>query len=874
MSLRSALPIIVFSTFSAGFAAAYDELSAADRSAIQVARYAVAVRADVCEARNPAHAWIARIDARGFVVRPTQGSWSFGLALHGATATNLQASGNSVALERGSNIVEWWCNDARGLEHGLTLRAPIERESESMLRLAFDVLGDLQAVVEDGARSVSFVDERGSIRARYTDLIVIDALDRELAARFECSDGRLHFVVDDRDAQYPLTIDPLAQQAYFKASNADAGDLFGCAIAVSGNTVVIGAPSEASGSHDANDDGSPGAGAAYVFFRNGTIWTQQAYLKASTPEIGDAFGASVAISRDTIVVGAPGEDSHAHYTNGDEIDNSAHNAGAAYVFTRQGFTWTQTTYVKASNSDAFDAFGTSVAVCTDTIVIGAPGEASAATGINGDEASNSAPDAGAAYVLSRSGSTWNETAYFKASNTGSGDRFGQCVALAGHSIVVGAPGEDSTTLGVNGVQTLDQALDSGAAYVYAKAGLAWTQQAFLKASNTDAFDAFGAAVAIAHVPATSSTPSGTDATTPDGGVQGAPGPAGGSAGHPGSWASAPDVVVVGAPRECSSASGVNGDESSDATIAAGAAYVFVRNSTTWHQRAYLKANHADVGDHFGSAVSITEFGDVIAVGAPGEDGSSHVVGGDVLDDALPDSGAAYVFAKLGAGFVAATYVKATNPGVGDGFGSSISISLGNLAVGSPFEDGGSRGVNGPQSDESRVDSGAAYEFVIASHTSPSVFCVGDGQGAACPRRNSGASNSGCANSTFASGARLEASGLASVATAHDTLTLTASGVSGPVLFVQGAPASGLTGYAFGDGLLCVSSSTVLLGVVMPVTASATIPNATSPQALHSAGGVNLVGAVRAYQALYRDAMPYCTNSLINTTSALLVTWGE
>src|SRR4029450_12959791 len=96
-----------------------------------------------------------------------------------------------------------------------------------------------------------------------------------------------------------------------------------------------------------------GAGAAYVFVRNGTTWSQQAYLKASNTDIFDTF-AAVAVSGDTVLVGAYNESSNATGINGDQSDNSAQSAGAAYVFVRNGTTWSQQAYLKASNTDAGD----------------------------------------------------------------------------------------------------------------------------------------------------------------------------------------------------------------------------------------------------------------------------------------------------------------------------------------------------------------------------------------------------------------------------------------------------------------------------------------------------------------------------------------
>src|SRR5262249_18331914 len=156
------------------------------------------------------------------------------------------------------------------------------------------------------------------------------------------------------------------------------------------------------------------------------------------------------VSDDTVVVGAGLEASVATGVNGNPADNSAPSAGAAYVFVRSGTVWSQQAYLKASNTGAVDNFGISVAVSGDTVVMGAPGESSGATGVNGNQADNSAPSAGAAYVFVRTGTVWSQQAYLKASNTGTGDQFGSSVAVSGDTVVVGANGEDSAATGVNG----------------------------------------------------------------------------------------------------------------------------------------------------------------------------------------------------------------------------------------------------------------------------------------------------------------------------------------------------------------------------------------------------------------------------------------
>jgi hypothetical protein len=195
-----------------------------------------------------------------------------------------------------------------------------------------------------------------------------------------------------------------------------------------------------------------------------------------------------------LAVGASGEDSA---SGADPTSNAAADSGAAYVFTRTGTTWSQQAYVKASNPGASDNFGGSVALSGDgaTLAVGAISEDSAATGINGNPADGSALDAGAAYVFTRASGTWSQQAYVNASNTGAGDNFGSSVALSGDgaTLAVGAVGEDGGT-------ATDQAdntkVDAGAAYVFTRAGTAWSQQAYVKASDVAGSAGFGREIGL------------------------------------------------------------------------------------------------------------------------------------------------------------------------------------------------------------------------------------------------------------------------------------------------------------------------------------------------------------------------------------------
>ncbi|MCA8941326.1 MAG: hypothetical protein KDB80_02095, partial [Planctomycetes bacterium] len=484
---------------------------------------------------------------------------------------DVRAEGGRVTYVWDDTLEEWYVNDTRGLEHGYTVheRPALHADAGTQkarrpLVFTIAVRGALRPQVAADGRAVRFVGSEGEAALTYTGLIVFDAEGRELEAGFEPHAEGLRLVVDEHGARYPVTIDPVAQQAYLKASNTDANDRFGESVAVSGDTVVVGARQEGSNSTgvDGNQsDNSAGlAGAAYVFVRNGTSWSQQAYLKASNTDGSDVFGCSVSVSGDTVVVGALGEDSNAAGVDGNQTDNSASLAGAAYVFVRTGSSWSQQAYLKASNTDANDRFGESVSVSGDTIVVGTRFESSNVTGVNGNQTDNSVYRAGAAYVFVRTGTSWSQQAYLKASNTDANDRFGSSVSVSGDTVVVGALGESSNAAGVNGNQTDNNAGDAGAAYVFVRSGTSWSQQAYLKASNTDANDRFGESVSVSG-----------------------------------------DTVVVGAPSEDSSATGIGGDQSDDSSLFAdtGAAYVFVRNGMSWSQEAYLKASNTDLGDFFG-----------------------------------------------------------------------------------------------------------------------------------------------------------------------------------------------------------------------------------------------------------------------------------
>src|SRR5882672_9013652 len=343
-------------------------------------------------------------------------------------------------------------------------------------------------------------------------------------------------------------------------------------------------------------------------------------IVATSVGTGDQFGNAVAVSSDgnTLAVGAPNEASALTGVRAGSVDeatagNGASFAGAVYVFARIAGVWTQQAYVKASNTAAFAFFGSAVALSGDgnTLAVGARG-------------------AEAAYVFTRTSGTWAQQALVTASNAEVGDMFGVSLALSGdgNTLAVGAPSEASSTTGVN--TTADElAPSAGAVYVYTRSGAAWTQQAYVKASNAESGDIFGSAVAL----------NGNGNT-----------------------------LAVGAPFESSGLTGVIPGAPGEGTTLnvsamSGAAYVYLRSGTTWTQQAYVKASNTGDSDQFGTAVALSGDGNTLAVGAPVEEGSgfgaSGVVG-TVYDDAASNAGAAYVYGRSGSTWSAQTFVKASN----------------------------------------------------------------------------------------------------------------------------------------------------------------------------------------------------------------------
>lgn len=790
---------------------------------------------------NAAQQFETRFDGRGFTIAPVDAAWSWGLALRsigrGDRGCTLEGAGLRVVGEGRveyawtTSLSEWWSDGPAGLEHGLTIRERHDPVTGGPLELEFDVRGGLRGALDSDGRGASFRIDDGRRVLDYSGLRVFDAEGRELDARLDLLEAStLRFVIDDRSAVYPLTVDPVAQQAYVKASNTGPLDNFGWSVALSGDTLVVGAPAEASATMGVNgnqaDDSASYAGAAYVFVQSGGTWTQQAYLKASNTNAGDFFGNAVAVSGDLIVIGAPLEASSAVGVGGNEADNSTSGAGAAYVFARSGSVWTQVAYLKASNTDPDDRFGTSVAISGTTILVGAPLEDSGATGVNGNHLNNAGPDSGAVYVFEFVAGAWSQQAYLKASNNLQGFQFGQAVALDQDLAVVGAPHEPSSSTGVDGNQNDQNSPLAGAAYAFVRAGSQWTQQAYIKASNTSWYDEFGGAVAVSG-----------------------------------------ETIAIGAQYEDSAATGVNGNQNDESAGNAGAAYVLRRTAGAWAHEAYVKASNAETSDHFGRAVSI--FGDTLFVGAEQESGADHGINGNQSGNGIPMSGAAYLLRRHVTLWSQIAYVKASHPDFNDRFGWSVAAGATHVVAGAPYEGSNAVGLNGDQLNNLGFDSGAVYLFT--ADPTPASFCLGDGSGAACPCGNTGSAGHGCASSGFAGGAILSSSGYPGASGATDSLVLTATDIPGPGLFFQSSNTTPVP-ISFGDGHLCASVGIIRLGVVFPTAGVASYPGGITPNAIHVAGAPIAPGDTRHYQCWYRSVPGLCSANNYSTTQGLSVLW--
>lgn len=397
---------------------------------------------------------------------------------------------------------------------------------------------------------------------------------------------------------------------YLKASNTGPGDRFGRGLDLSddGNVLAVGAFKEdgsGTGVNPASDNTSADAGAVYVYRHENGEWQHPVYIKPHNSSAQSLFGFSLALngSGDVLAVGARREDGDGIGVNPTSA-GSASNSGALYIFRRVGAVWTETDYIKSSNSEAGDEFGLKVALngAGDVLVATALLEDGSGTGINPSD-DNSAPSSGAAYVYRHDGNSWLEPTYIKANNAQAADEFGISASLdtAGDTLLISARLEDGGGAGVN--PTSDELVEnSGAVYIYEYDGSNWQEPLYLKASNPGANDSFGRSVSLSG-----------DGLS----------------------------IAAGARDEDGDGTGLNSDDN-DNTPDAGAAYIFHNRSGFWQPPLYIKASNTLGDEQFGVSLDWSRDGQSLAVGASFEDGAGTGVN-PITDKSLNRAGAAYIY---------------------------------------------------------------------------------------------------------------------------------------------------------------------------------------------------------------------------------------
>ncbi len=576
------------------------------RASVEASRYEIGWRErtglaglkKAYQAVNPAQNLRAYFSPQGVRITPREAnarpSWQFGMKLRGAgygerlsevIAGPMIADGNRIEIKQSairnpqSAITEWYVNKSEGIEQGFTLsERPGETFGGEPLRLAMELSGDLKASLADDGQAVSLSSRRGKEALRYDHLTAYDALGRILPSRMEVREREVSLLVEDAHAVYPVTIDPLFTQIKkLTASDGVQDDNLGFAVSVDGDTAIIGAY---------GDDGFQGS--AYIFQRNNggaDNWGQVKKIIASDPAAGEEFGRAVAISGDTIVVGADGDNNF---------------AGAAYIFQRNNGgagNWGEVKKIIASDNSGPDLFGISVTISGDTVVVGA---------------SNKDGARGQAYVYQRNlggADNWGEVRKLLATDGEANDNFGISVAVSGSTVVAGAYGDDS---------------GKGSAWIFQKDNggadnWGWVKK--LSVSGGSAFESFGISVAVSN-DTVAVGESGANIN------RGAAYIFQKNNGGPDNWGLVKKLLASdGAANDYLGISvAVSGDTvvtgaygDSDQGPESGSAYVFERNqggADNWGQTNKLTASDGHQFYNFGYSVAVS--GAVITIGAPGD----------------------------------------------------------------------------------------------------------------------------------------------------------------------------------------------------------------------------------------------------------------
>lgn len=572
-----------------------------------------------------------RLNAETLSVKSVAGELQMRLHSYGdgqqtieADDVRLQVHGKRLE-KRHAQLTEWYLDSPVGLEQGFTLAQPLSsRRGELVLNLSLS--GELTPQLKN--QTLHFLDAEQSSQLTYDKLYAFDAKGRELPARMRLVGNTLSLLVDDRGAVYPVVVDPLFSPVRLVDSRGTAGDRFGFSVAIDGSTAVIGADSV--GAADT-------FGVAVVYEKQQGIWQEVAHLNTAT-SFGDRLGYSVAISGDTIVVGAW------------DMPNAAATEPSAYVYVKGSNGWPTVETARLRPLDpqltlpGSTRFGHSVDISAGVIVVGAPSyDVPPPVGIICKGFASQGIDAGAAFVFVKPLSGWsgtqNESAVLMDADACDSDALGVSVAIDVDTVVLGAHGDDG---GVSGF--VDAA---GSAYVFVKPLVGWssptplTETATLRAFAREGTAHFGFSVDVSN-----------------------------------------DVVVVGAFGDPNKV-GVNTSSGS------GAAFIFEQPPNGWFglQTETVKLNAADRNgkDNFGHGVAISA--DTVVVGAPR---SEEAVIVPLLAEV--DSGAMYLFTKPAAGWASGAVngvmtssdkKLAATPATGDLYGYSVAVSGNVLLAGAP-----------------------------------------------------------------------------------------------------------------------------------------------------------------------------------------------
>ncbi len=389
------------------------------------------------------------------------------------------------------------------------------------------------------------------------------------------------------------------EEAYIKpdAPAPFAGFGFSTSLSADGAVLAVGAIRATVGD-------APAAGRVYLYFRGLDGWELLQEVTAPAPAPEDFFGWSVSLSADgdRLAVSALQEDGGGRGPDPAPTTARAADSGAAYVFDRIDGRFAHTATLKASNADAGDAFGMSLALSADgrTLAVGAGGERSAEVAHPEDDG---LPGAGAVYILQDRAGAWEEVAFLKAANAAAAAQFGTSVAIDadGDTVVVGAIGDGS---GPPDGPTDTRFANSGAVYVYRSLGWPGRQAATVKPAFVRANTAYGRSVGV----------------TGDGGL-----------------------IAVGASWEHSDATGVDGDAANQRAGFSGAAWLRAEDGGDWPELHYVKPSNTAPNQNFGANVAMSSAGRTLVVGAPGE--SSAPDRADGVGDDAPKSGAVFVFER-------------------------------------------------------------------------------------------------------------------------------------------------------------------------------------------------------------------------------------